>query len=330
MPKQTSHEDTRLVKARALARRQGGVLSRPQLYDLGITRYEIRGQARAHRWQLVGDQSVCLHNSDISDLGHQWAAVFQGGPRACLDGASALVAGGLERYEVRRHRVSVPRGARVRRSRLYDIRQTRRWETADLAPSGIPRTRLDVAGVRAALWADSDRQAVHVLTLVVQQGLTTAELLGSQALRIRRDRRRRLVHETILDLLDGARSLGELDVVRELRRRNLPVPTRQVVRKGRDGRYYLDLYWEEYSLVLEIDGIQHTWATSVVGDALRQNSLVIDGDRVLRMPLLGLRLEPDAFFEQVEEALTIGGWRSGAGDEPRDVIRTASPPAPSE
>lgn len=312
MPQRTAYDDPRLVRARKEATRQGGVLSRPQLYALGLTRYEIRGQVRAHRWQLVGDQSVCLHNSVISDVGHQWAAVLQGGPRACLDGASALVAGGLKHFAVEQHRVSVPRGARVRRSRLYDIRQTRRWETADLAPSGIPRTRPDVAGVRAALWAVSDRQAVYVLTLVVQQGLVSAEQLGQQALRIRRDRRRRLVHDTILDLLDGARSLGELDVVRELRRRNLPIPTRQAVRKGRDGRYYLDLYWEEFALVLEIDGIHHTWATSVIGDALRQNSLVIDGDRVLRLPLLGLRLEPDAFFEQLEEALFVGGWRRAA------------------
>ncbi len=312
MAKQTAYDDRRLAAARRAAAAQGGVLSRPQLYDLGVTRSEVRGQVRAHRWQLVGDQSVCLHNSEISDVGHQWAAVFQGGPRACLDGASALVAGGLERYTVERHRVSVPRGARTRRSRLYDIRQTRRWAAADLAPSGIPRTRPDVAGVRAALWADSDRQATYVLTLVVQQGMTTAELLGTQALRIKRDRRRRLVQETILDLLDGARSLGELDVARELRARDLPVPTRQVVRKGRDGRYYLDLYWEEFGLVLEIDGIQHTWATNVVGDALRQNSLVIDSDRVLRMPLLGLRLEPDAFFDQVAEALRLGGWQRAA------------------
>ncbi|RYB95011.1 hypothetical protein EUA93_12035 [Nocardioides oleivorans] len=166
--------------------------------------------------------------------------------------------------------------------------------------------------MRAALWAASDRQATYVLTLVLQQGMTTAELLGAQALRIKRDRRRRLVQETILDLLDGARSLGELDVVRELRRRGMPMPTQQVVRKGRDGRYYLDLYWEEFGLVLEIDGIQHTWATSVIGDALRQNSLVIASDRVLRMPLLGLRLEPDAFFEQVEQALALGGWRRAA------------------
>jgi very-short-patch-repair endonuclease len=312
MAKQTAYDDRRLVKARALAARQGGTLSRPQIYALGITRSEVRGQIRAHRWQRVGDQSVCLHNSEISDIGHQWAAVFQGGPRACLDGASALVAGGLEHYDVERHRVSVPRGARVRRTRLYDIRQTRRWSADDLAPSGIPRTRPDVAGVRAALWAVSDRQAIYLLTLVVQQGLASAEQLGAHALRIKRDRRRRLVHDTILDLLDGSRSLGELDVARELRRRGLPAPDRQVVRQDKANRYYLDLYWQDFALVVEIDGIQHTWATNVVGDALRQNSLVLTNDRVLRLPLLGLRLEPDAFFEQIEQALVVGGWQRAA------------------
>lgn len=318
MPKRTAYDDGRLVAAREQAQHQGGVLSRPQVYALGITRYEVRGEVRAHRWQLVGDQSVCLHNSVISDVGHQWAAVFQGGPRAHLDGASALIAGGLERYTVERHRVSVPRGARVRRTKLYDIRQTRRWSADDLSTSGIRRARPDVAGVRAALWAITDKQAVYLLTLVVQQGLTTAELLGRQALRIRRDRRRRLVHTTILDLLEGARSLGELDVARELRRRGLPLPTRQVLRRGKANRYYLDLYWDEFGLVVEIDGIHHTWATNVVGDALRQNSLVIASDKVLRLPLLGLRLEPDAFFDQIEEAMVAAGWQ-----RPDNVIRRA-------
>ena len=325
MPRQTPHGDPRFVRARREADRQGGVLSRPQLYALGITRYEVRGQVRARRWQLIGDQSVCLHNSVVSEVGHQWAAVFQGGPRACLDGASALVAGGLERYTVSRHRVSVPRGARVRRSSLYDIRQTRRWDEGDLATSGVPRTRPDVAGIRAAMWAASDRQAVYVLTLVVQQGIASAEQLGQQALRIRRDRRRRLIHTTILDVLDGARSLGELDVVRALRRRGLPPPSRQVLRCDRAKRYYLDLYWDEHGLVVEIDGIHHSWATSVVGDALRQNSFVIAGDRVLRLPLLGLRLEPEAFLDQIEEALVAGGWRRPS----RDVIRTAPADTPS-
>ena len=76
-----------------------------------------------------------------------------------------------------------------------------------------------------------------------------------------------------------------------------------MLRRDGRGRYYLDLYWPEHRLVVEIDGIHHTWAENVVGDALRQNALVLDGDTVLRVPLLGLRLEPDAFYDQIGEAI---------------------------
>jgi very-short-patch-repair endonuclease len=82
----------------------------------------------------------------------------------------------------------------------------------------------------------------------------------------------------------------------------------------RDGkkRYYLDLYWERWGLVVEIDGIQHAWAENLVHDALRQNSLTLDGDVVLRIPLLGLRLAPDEFLDQIEEALAARGWARAA------------------
>lgn len=312
MPKRTEYDDPRLVAARGRAEQQGWVLSRRQLYALGVTRWEIRGEVRAHRWQLIGDQSVCLHTTDVTDEGHRWAAVFQGGPRACLDGASALIASGLQRYEQGSIRVSVPRGARVRRNPRYDIRQTRRWSAGDVAPSGVPRTRAEVAAIRGALWARTDKQATYLLTLVVQQGLATPERLGHELLRIRRDKRRGLLHSVVNDLLDGARSLGELDVGRELRRRGLPPPTRQVLRKDRKNRYYLDLYWPHWKLVVEIDGIHHTWAENVVGDALRQNALALAGDTVLRLPLLGLRLTPDDFFAQIGWALADAGWRRAA------------------
>lgn len=91
-----------------------------------------------------------------------------------------------------------------------------------------------------------------------------------------------------------------------------------MLRRDRRNRYYLDLYWPAYRLVVEIDGIHHTWAENVVGDALRQNSLALSGDTVLRLPLLGLRLCPDDFFDQIEAALTAAGWS-------RDVMRTEQP-----
>ena len=300
----TFRGSSRHATVAALAARQGGVVSRRQLYAADVTRGEIRHEVRIGRWQRVGDQAVCLHNGEVSELGHCWAAVFQGGPRAHLDGEAALVASGLKRYALDTVRVSVPRGARVRRNRRYVIRQTRRWSASDVAVGGVPRTRVPVAAVRAALWAKTDKQAAYLLALVVQQGLASPEQLGAELLRIKRDRRRLLLHAIVNDLLDGARSLGEIDFVAECRRRGLPLPERQVLRRDGRGRYYLDIHWPDHRLVVEIDGIHHAWAENVVGDALRQNSLSLAGDTVLRLPLLGLRLAPDDFFDQIATALS--------------------------
>ena len=301
-----------LAQARALGQDQGGVVSRPQLYEAGVPRWLVARELRGGRWQRLSDQAVCVHNGPVAEEGHWWAAVLQGGPRAQLDGASALLAGGLQRYTVARVRVTVPRGARVRRTPRYDIRQSRRWQRDDVVASGIPRTRPAVAAVRGALWARTDREATYLLTAVVQQGLVSPAALGAEILRIRRDRRRALLHAVVNDLLDGARSLGELDVVRELERRGLPRPEQQVLRRDHRGRYYLDLSWPRFRVVLEIDGIHHSWAENVVGDALRQNALSLQGDTVLRLPLLGYRLEPDEFFAQVRAALVAAGWSARA------------------
>jgi very-short-patch-repair endonuclease len=86
------------------------------------------------------------------------------------------------------------------------------------------------------------------------------------------------------------------------------VPQRQVLRRDRRNRYYLDLHWPRWRLVVEVDGIHHAWAEHVVGDALRQNALALDGDTVLRLPLLGYRLARDDFFDQIEQALVRAGW----------------------
>ena len=297
----------RLARVRALGEAQASIVSRPQLYALGISRGFVRANIRAGRWRRVGSQSVSLVTGPLTRSAQEWAAVFEAGPRAFLDGTAALVASGLTGYREDAIRVSVPRGARVRRARGLDIRQTRRWVPDDVVGTGVPRSRPPVAAVRGALWARSDRQAALVLTITVQQGLAKPEQLGVEMLRVRRDRRRAFLHLVILDLLGGARSLGELDFARMCRRRGLPEPSRQVVRRGRNGRYYLDAHWDDWGVVVEVDGIHHLEALHQVADALRHNDVTLGNAVVLHLPLLGLRVMPDEFFEQIEQALRTAG-----------------------
>ena len=299
----------RRLQVQAYADQQAGVVSRRQLYALGTTRGEVRANVLAGRWRPVGRHSLHVRPGAVSETGRLWAAVLEGGPRAQLDGDSALVAAGLVHYVPERIRVSVPRGARIRhRGTSVDIRQTRRWDAGDLDPGASPpRTRAEVAAVRAGLWARTDRQAALLLTMSVQQRLVSVEALAGALMRVRRDRRRVFLAGLVLDLAGGVGSLGELDVLRGCRERGLPTPDQQVLRRTSSGTYYLDFRWRRWGVVLEVDGIQHTWVENVVADAVRQNRIALEGDTVLRLPVLGLRVARDVFFDQVEEALRRAG-----------------------
>lgn len=306
-PRDREERHARLRLVEAIAATQGGVVSRDQLRATGITRDEVVAHVRAGRWKPLHSQSLVVHTGAVEQRGLEWAAVFEGGGRAFLDGTSSLIAGGLEHYTEDVIRVSVPRGVLVRRAEGVSIRQTRRHDVGDVVALGIPRSRNHVAAIRGALWARSDKQATLVLTMVVQQGMTTPSRLTEQLLRIRRDARRQLMTTVITDLLHGVRSLGEHEFAQMCRARGIPEPTRQVLRRGKGGRYYLDVIWETWGVAVEIDGIQHSWASNVVADALRQNTVTLDNALVLRLPLLGLRVATDEFFAQIIEALVERG-----------------------
>jgi len=164
---------------------------------------------------------------------------------------------------------------------------------------GVPRLRPEAAVVHAAQWARSDRQAALLICPVVQQRLVRPDRLLAHWLTVRRSPRRGFLHSVIRDVCDGVHSLGELDFARLCRARGLLEPSRQVVRTQPDGRVYLDVAWEDIGLVVEIDGGHHGLALNPVDDALRQNEVVLGAARVLRIPVVGLRIDPEASLEQV-------------------------------
>lgn len=168
---------------------------------------------------------------------------------------------------------------------------------------GLPRVTPDWAVIHAAQLAVSDRQAALLICLAVQQRLVAPARLFAAWQTVRRSPRRALIDAVIRDVCDGVHSLGELDFARMCRRHGLPRPSHQVVRSLPGGRIYLDVEWEDIGLVVEIDGGQHALALNPVDDALRQNEVTLTRRAVLRIPVVGLRLAPERFLDQIERGL---------------------------
>ncbi|WP_210768208.1 hypothetical protein [Cellulomonas humilata] len=232
-------------------------------------------------------------------------------PRAAIAGLTALVAAGLSGIAddglvhvaapKSSHPVPPPPGVRVH--------ETRRWRDEDVVTIlGVPRARPEVAAVQAALWARSDREATLLLVATVQQRLTAIDPLVSVLERVKRDRRRSLLRSVLVDVAGGAHSLNELDFAAHCRERGLPEPDRQVVVSSARGSSYLDVRWRRWRVVVEVDGVGHLQPDRWIDDSLRHNEIALGGDTVLRIPSLGLRLDPRRHLDAVERALRHAGW----------------------
>ncbi len=286
-----------------------GVLTLGRLKALGYDHAAVGREVDNERWTRLGTHTVALHTGPVDPAALRWRAVWEVAEQVALvDGVSALQAAGLTGYTEPVIHVSVPRGAQcphVEGVRIHRV--TRRADEA--VPSGLPRTRLEVAALRGAAWARTDRQAALVLCLAVQQRLTTGHRLLAALPRVRNRGRRPFVRQVLNDLADGAQSLGELDFAEMCRRHGVPPPDRQVLRHTALGRVYLDARWDGSRFVVEIDGAGHRVGLAVTDDNLRQNEVTLGDDRVLRIDLIGLRVHETAFMDQVRRGV---GTRNAA------------------
>lgn len=287
----------RRAVATQLAAGHDGVVHRLQLAEHGIGRNAVRDEIRAGRWFRAGRHTVAIDAPTLSTEALHWRAVWESGAGARLDGASVLLSVGMTGFTAPVIDVTLP--ARNRHHAVDGVRLHRVDCPPPIRGAGIPRIAIELATIRAAQWAVSDRQAALLICLPVQQRLIPPARLQLVWRGVRRSARRRFLDAVIADVTDGAHSLGELDFTRLARRHGLPAPSHQALRSGPGGRVYLDVSWDEVGLVVEIDGGHHALALNPVDDALRQNERVAAGERVLRIPVIGFRIAPEKFMQQV-------------------------------
>ncbi|MGQ0846481.1 MAG: hypothetical protein ACT4QF_20350 [Sporichthyaceae bacterium] len=306
-----SPADRRALRRRRVARfatAQGGVVSRRQLYGMGVDRHEVRAECRAGRWRRAGRQTIRVAN-DNPRLARWWTAVFEVGGDAVLDGVSALAAAGMRILEERQVDVAVAKSTNPRKARGVVVHETRRFEESSVIRAGVPRMQPAAAAVHAVLWARSDREAALIVVAAAQQGLFDAREFAEEAAKVRRDKRGPLLRSLVLDIGDGVESLGEREFARLCRQRGFPKPTRQLRLKTPSGTWRFDSVWVEFATTAEIDGAQHARPDQALKDALKANEMRLDGHVVVRIPNVALRVDPTPFLDQVEAALRRGGWQ---------------------
>lgn len=230
------------------------------------------------------------------------AAALDAGANAWVDGASALRLAGLEGWMADTIDIALPAGISLRPRGGVTLH--RLLVLPPRRPEVVPYAVPAFAAIRAAGWARTDRQAAAILSMTVQQRLAQSSQMVDAFSLIPRVRRRATLKAIVADIAGGSQSIGEIDFVAECRRRCLPLPDRQEVREGANGRYYLDVLWASAGLAVEVDGSHHYVGDNPERDALRQNDITMTGLTVMRIPRLSLRTNPDPFFAQIEAFLS--------------------------
>ncbi len=241
--------------ASEVAEAHSGVARCSALTAAGISRDVIRAEIEAERWTRMGRHTVGITSERDRQAALRWRAVWESGSGVVLDGVTSLQAAGLTGWSEDLIHVSVPGNSRLHE--VDGVRAHRLRRVGEVITAGIPLTRPEVAVIRAATWVGTDRQAATLLAMTIQQRLAHPDRVLDVWSRVQRCRRRALLSQIVADVCNGAHSLDELDFAAMCRAHGLPEPTRQVVRKGRRGRIYLDVGWEDLGVHVEIDGAQH-------------------------------------------------------------------------
>lgn len=301
---------------------QAGVVTWRQAADL-LGAGAVRHQVATGRWRRLCRGVLVTVTGQLGVDQHRWIAVLAAGPGAVLAGLAAARADGLRRVDgQRRDAIDVLVPVQRRPAQLLRrlppelpavfVHRTTHLPRQDRQVGRPPRTTIARSLVDAAQWAVTDDEARSYIAAGCQQKLVLPEEILAVLERMPKLRRRSLVRQTAADAAGGAESLAEIDLVRLCRRFGLPVPNRQERRRDASGRVrYLDAYWPEFGLHVEVDGAHHLEVGQWEADMRRQNEVWVRGDRILRFSGFQVRRRPAEVADQIRRALIAAGWTPG-------------------
>jgi hypothetical protein len=296
---------------RALARDQAGVVSRQQALDGGMPVGAITARIRFGKWQRVHPGVYATFTGPMSRGAQLWAAVLVAGPGAQLSHQSAAE---ILRLTDRRspfihvaipanRRVIPPQGVRIHISSHL----SGGWRFARGIP---PHTFAEQTVVDLVHAADDFNDVIACVTGAFARNLTSDDRLRREAAARRKLRWRADLDEIIRAAAGGAHSVIEYRYDRDVEQAHgLPPAARQVGFAKPDGsRGYRDRYYQEYGLIIELDGKQYHPAELKGRDQDRDNDATATVGSTLRYGWIDVTRRPCASAAQVHAALTRRGY----------------------
>lgn len=297
-----------------LARQQAGVVDLSQALSAGLSKTVISRLVADGRWGRLDRGIYLVPDVPVSWLGRVWAGVLLGGDGARAGGTAAAVLNGLDAGEPLPIEVLVPFGRRRAPREWVVFVQERDQVRARSTRAEPPRTRVEDTVLDRCVPA-ADGEVVELITKAVQRRLTTCTAL-QVALDRRRLANRRLIQSVLDDVASGVHSGLEHTYLHEVERAHgLARGGRQRARPNRTG--FLDVLYEEYALVVELDGRVGHVGEGRWRDRRRDNVHTRAGLRTLRFGWHEVTHEPCAVALEVAEVLIGLGWPGYPGRCPR-------------
>lgn len=291
-------------------RTQAGIVTRRQLAAAGVPVGLARSAVRSQRWRRLHPGVYATFTGPPPPLSILWAGALSAGDDAVLSHASAAWLWGLRADVPRVVTVTVPHGRPHRRSDTgLVVVQSRR--VADVRhPALLPaRTTVEATVLDQIHDARSERAVIDLVLTGCHQRLTTPSRLRTAMASRPRLRWRALAAEVLTEATDGVASPLELRYLRDVERpHGLPAGERNRSDEISGRRRYRDVRYRRWRVVVELDGRAAHPGEERELDDVRDNDVMLRGERTLRYGWRSVTGSPCLVAVQVAALLAQGGW----------------------
>jgi predicted transcriptional regulator of viral defense system len=292
-----------------LIKLQRGVLSRRQALDAGLSEYQIRTRVRGGRWRQIQLGVYATFTGECSRESLMWAAVLRAGVGSALSHHSAAELDRMIREPAALIHVTVPTSRRVVAGPGLIVHMSSHVLQARHPSRLPPRTRIEETVLDLAETARTAGDAFEWLFRVCGGRHTTPERILATMDARKKLRWRAELTEALGDAAQGVHSGLEYRYLRDVERpHGLPAAIRQVrVMHGRRAQYR-DVLYEDYGVVVEIDGAaahppEDTWL-----DRHRDNAAAVARLTTLRYSWADIVTGPCVVAAEVGAVLQGRQW----------------------